>query len=104
MHVYIGMEATAVGINAALKPKWDYVMAAYRDHPQPLLLGADPVAVMAEVMGRSGGLSKGKGGSMHIYALEHGFFGGWGIVGGHTALATGLAFGAKYRDEDRVTI
>lgn len=104
MHVYIGMEATAVGFNAALKSKWDYVMAAYRDHPQPLLMGSDPVAVMAEIMGRKGGLSKGKGGSMHIYDIENNFFGGWGIVGGHTALATGLAFAAKYRDEDRVTL
>ncbi|MBS1723909.1 MAG: pyruvate dehydrogenase (acetyl-transferring) E1 component subunit alpha [Armatimonadetes bacterium] len=104
MHVYIGMEATAVGFNKALRQKWDYVMAAYRDHPQPLLMGSDPVAVMAEIMGRKGGLSKGKGGSMHIYDIEKGFFGGWGIVGGHTALATGLAFAAKYREEDRVTL
>lgn len=104
MHVYIGMEATAVGFNAALRPKWDYVMAAYRDHPQPILMGSDPVKVMAEIMGRKDGLSKGKGGSMHIYDIENNFFGGWGIVGGHTALATGLAFGAKYRGEDRVTL
>ncbi len=104
MHVYIGMEATAIGFNAALKPKWDYVMTAYRDHPQPLLMGSDPVAVMAEIMGRKDGLSKGKGGSMHIYDIENNFFGGWGIVGGHTALATGLAFAAKYRGEDRVTL
>lgn len=104
MHVYIGMEGTAVGWNAALKPNWDYVMTAYRDHPQPLLMGSDPVAVMAEIMGRQGGLSQGKGGSMHIYDIEKNFFGGWGIVGGHTALATGLAFAAKYRGEDRVTI
>lgn len=104
MHVYIGMEATAIGWNAALKKNWDYVMAAYRDHPQPLLMGSDPVAVMAEIMGRSGGLSRGKGGSMHIYDIPNNFFGGWGIVGGHTALATGLAFAAKYRGEDRVTV
>lgn len=104
MHVYIGMEATAVGWNAALRDNWDYVMTAYRDHPQPLLMGSDPVAVMAEIMGRQGGLSQGKGGSMHIYDIEKNFFGGWGIVGGHTALATGLAFAAKYRGEDRVTV
>lgn len=104
MHVYIGMEATAIGFNAALKKGWDYVMTAYRDHPQPLLMGSDPVAVMAEIMGRSGGLSQGKGGSMHIYDIPNNFFGGWGIVGGHTALATGLAFAAKYRGEDRVTL
>lgn len=104
MHTYIGMEATAIGWNAALKPNWDYVITAYRDHPQPLLMGSDPVAVFAEIMGRSGGLSRGKGGSMHIYDIERGFFGGWGIVGGHIPLGAGLAFAAKYRGEDRVTL
>ena len=104
MHVYIGMEATAVGWNDALQIGYDYVISAYRDHPQPLLMGSDPVKVMAEVMGRSGGLSRGKGGSMHIYDIERGLFGGWGIVGGHTALGGGLAFAAKYRGEDRVTV
>jgi pyruvate dehydrogenase E1 component alpha subunit len=104
MHVYIGMEATAIGWNMAIRQGHDYVIAAYRDHPQPLLMGSDPVAVMAEIMGRKGGLSKGKGGSMHLYDIERGFFGGWGIVGGHTALGAGLAFAAKYRNEDRVTL
>ncbi|MCU0317033.1 MAG: pyruvate dehydrogenase (acetyl-transferring) E1 component subunit alpha [Fimbriimonadaceae bacterium] len=104
MHTYIGMEATAIGWNAALRPNWDYVITAYRDHPQPLLMGSDPIAVMAEIMGRSGGLSRGKGGSMHVYDIERGFFGGWGIVGGHTPLGGGLAFAAKYRKEDRVTL
>lgn len=104
MHTYIGMEATAVGWNAALKQNWDYVITAYRDHPQPLLMGSDPVAVMSEIMGRSGGLSRGKGGSMHVYDIERGFFGGWGIVGGHTPLGGGLAFAAKYRGEDRVAV
>lgn len=104
MHTYIGMEATAIGWHAALRPKWDYVITAYRDHPQPLLMGSDPVAVMSEIMGRSGGLSRGKGGSMHIYDIERGFFGGWGIVGGHNPLGAGLAFAAKYRGEDRVTL
>jgi pyruvate dehydrogenase E1 component alpha subunit len=104
MHVYIGMEATAVGWNEALKPNYDYVITAYRDHAQPILMGSDPVKVMCEIMGRSGGYSKGKGGSMHIYDIERGFFGGWGIVGGHTPLGAGLAFAAKYRREDRVTL
>ena len=104
MHVYIGMEATAVGWNEALKPGWDYVITAYRDHAQPLIMGSDPVRVMAEIMGRKDGLSHGKGGSMHIYDIEKGFFGGWGIVGGHNPLGAGLAFAAKYRGEDRVTI
>lgn len=104
LHVYIGMEATAIGWNEALQIGYDYVICAYRDHPQPLLMGSDPVKVMSEIMGRSDGLSKGKGGSMHLYDIERGFFGGWGIVGGHTALAGGLAFAAKYRNEDRVTL
>ncbi len=104
MHVYIGMEATAVGWNEALKPGWDYVITAYRDHAQPLIMGSDPVKVMAEIMGRSGGYSHGKGGSMHIYDIERCFYGGWGIVGGHIPLGAGLAFAAKYRNEDRVTI
>lgn len=104
MHVYIGMEATAVGWHEAIRPTYDYMITAYRDHAQPILLGSDPVKVMAEIMGRSGGLSHGKGGSMHIYDIERGFFGGWGIVGGHIPLGAGLAFAAKYRQEDRVTI
>lgn len=104
MHVYIGMEATAVGFNEALRPGYDYVITAYRDHAQPILMGSDPVKVMAEIMGRADGLSRGKGGSMHIYDIERGFFGGWGIVGGHTPLGAGLAFAAKYRGEDRVTL
>ncbi len=103
LHVYIGMEATAVGWLSQLQ-KTDYIITAYRDHAQPLILGTDPVATMAEIMGRKGGLSKGKGGSMHLYDIERGFFGGWGIVGGHTALGAGLAFGSKYRGEDRVTL
>lgn len=104
MHTYIGMEATAVGWNAALRPQYDYVMTAYRDHAQPLLMGSDPVAVMCEVMGRAGGLSRGKGGSMHVYDLDKGFYGGWGIVGGHVAMAAGMAMASKYRGEDRVTV
>jgi pyruvate dehydrogenase E1 component alpha subunit len=104
MHTYVGMEATAVGIHHAIRPGHDTMITAYRDHPQPLLLGSDPVKVMAEIMGRADGLSKGKGGSMHIYDIERGFYGGWGIVGGHIPLGAGLAFAAKYRGEDKVTI
>jgi pyruvate dehydrogenase E1 component alpha subunit len=69
-----------------------------------LLLGTDPVAVLAEIMGRKGGTAGGKGGSMHIYDPQNGFFGGWGIVGGHIPLGAGLAFASRYRDEDRVTL
>ncbi len=104
LHVYIGMEATAVGWLNSIKMGWDYVITAYRDHAQPLLMGSDPVKTMAEIMGRSGGFSRGKGGSMHIYDIERGFFGGWGIVGGHTPIGAGLAFGSKYKGEDRVTL
>ncbi len=103
LHVYIGMEAIAVGWLSAIQ-KQDYVITAYRDHAHALLLGSDPVRVMAEIMGRSDGYSRGKGGSMHLYDIENNFFGGWGIVGAHTSLGTGLAFASRYRDEDRVTL
>jgi pyruvate dehydrogenase E1 component alpha subunit len=104
MHVYIGMEALAVGWLSAIRRGEDYVITAYRDHAHALLLGTDPVAVMAEIMGRQGGTSHGKGGSMHIYDPAHNFFGGWGIVGGHIPLGTGLAFAAAYRGEDKVCL
>lgn len=103
LHVYIGMEATAVGWLSCLRSD-DYIITAYRDHAQPLILGTDPVKIMCEIMGRQGGLSRGKGGSMHLYDVERGFFGGWGIVGGHIPLGAGLAFGSKYKGEDRVTL
>ena len=104
MHTCIGMEATSIGFNDVIRVGYDNVITAYRDHAQPLLMGSDPVKVMAEVMGRSGGYSRGKGGSMHIYDLERRFWGGWGIVGGHIAPGAGLAFASKYRGEDRVTV
>ncbi|MBL8086455.1 MAG: pyruvate dehydrogenase (acetyl-transferring) E1 component subunit alpha [Chthonomonas sp.] len=104
LHVYIGMEATAIGWMTAIRKGYDTVITAYRDHAQPILLGTDPVKVMAEIMGRKDGLSHGKGGSMHLYDIERHFYGGWGIVGGHIPLGAGLAFAAKYRQEDRVTL
>ncbi len=104
LHVYIGMEPLVVGWLNNIRKGYDYVITAYRDHGHALLLGSDPVATMAEIMGRSGGLSRGKGGSMHLYDPQHQFYGGWGIVGGHTALGGGLALAAKYRREDRVTL
>ncbi len=104
MHVYIGMEALAVGWMRAIRPGYDYVITAYRDHAHALLLGTPAVAVMAEIMGRKAGTAGGKGGSMHIYDPQNGFYGGWGIVGGHIPLGAGLAFAAKYRGEDRVTL
>ncbi|MCW5947775.1 MAG: pyruvate dehydrogenase (acetyl-transferring) E1 component subunit alpha [Fimbriimonadales bacterium] len=102
LHVYSGMEATAIGWLSCIE-KHDPVITAYRDHGHALYLGCDATACMAEIMGRSGGLSRGKGGSMHLYSAEHNFYGGWGIVGGHTALGVGLAFGTKYQGSDAVT-
>jgi pyruvate dehydrogenase E1 component alpha subunit len=104
MHTYIGMEALAVGWIESIRKGDDYVITAYRDHAHALLLGTDPVAVMAELMGRKGGTAGGKGGSMHIFDPERGFYGGWGIVGGHIPLGAGLAFASKYREEDKVTL
>lgn len=104
MHTYIGMEALAVGWLESIKKGYDYVITAYRDHAHALLLGTDPVAVMAELMGRRDGTAGGKGGSMHLFDPEKGFYGGWGIVGGHIPLGAGLAFASKYREEDRVTL
>lgn len=102
-HLYIGQEAVAVGVNEALRPT-DWVMTGYRDHVHPLIRGADPGMLMAELFGRDGGYSRGKGGSMHLFDVEHGFYGGYGIVGAQIPLAAGLAFASKYRNEDRVTV
>ena len=102
-HLYIGQEAVVVGVNEALRPD-DPVMTGYRDHVHPLVRGADAGMLMAELYGRDGGYSKGKGGSMHFFDIEHAFYGGYGIVGGQIPLAAGLAFASKYRNEDRVTV
>jgi pyruvate dehydrogenase E1 component alpha subunit len=102
LHLYSGMEATAVGWLSCIR-EGDPVITAYRDHGHALALGIDPYEVMAEIMGRATGVSKGKGGSMHLYSREKNFYGGWGIVGGHTALGVGLAFASKYWNRDEVT-
>ncbi|HYR55971.1 MAG TPA: pyruvate dehydrogenase (acetyl-transferring) E1 component subunit alpha [Myxococcaceae bacterium] len=102
-HLYIGQEAVAVGALEAIRPD-DYVISAYRDHGQALARGADPGMVMAELFGRSTGYSKGKGGSMHLFDVEHHFYGGFAIVGAQIPLATGMAFASRYRNEDRVTV
>jgi pyruvate dehydrogenase E1 component alpha subunit len=103
LHVYIGQEAVASGIITALK-KDDIVFSGYRDHAHALALGSDPKRVMAELFGKATGLSKGKGGSMHLFDAEHGFYGGYGIVGGHVTLAAGAAYGLRYQGTDRVVL
>lgn len=103
LHVYIGQEAVASGIVSALG-KDDIVFCGYRDHAQALALGADPKRVMAELFGKATGVSKGKGGSMHLFDVEHGLYGGYGIVGGHLTLATGAAYALRYRGTDRVAV
>ncbi len=102
-HLYIGQEAVVVGIQSALKDG-DSVITGYRDHGHMLALGMDPKAVMAELTGRSGGSSRGKGGSMHMFDPEKGFYGGHGIVGAQVSLGTGLGFAAKYRETDNVSV
>jgi pyruvate dehydrogenase E1 component alpha subunit len=102
-HLHIGQEGVAAGCIKPLR-RDDYVITAYRDHTQAIAKGVDPKAVMAELFGRVGGTSGGKGGSMHMFDPSVGFMGGHGIVGGQIPLATGLAFAARYRDEDRITL
>jgi pyruvate dehydrogenase E1 component alpha subunit len=98
-HLYIGQEAVAVGLQSALKPGHDSVITGYRDHGHMLAYGIDPKVIMAELTGRQAGISKGKGGSMHMFSVEHKFYGGHGIVGAQVSLGTGLAFKHKY-DKD----
>jgi pyruvate dehydrogenase E1 component alpha subunit len=97
-HLYIGQEAVATGIQHALR-EGDSVITSYRDHGHMLVCGMDPRRVMAELTGRATGYSKGKGGSMHMFAAEKGFYGGHGIVGAQVPLGTGLAFAHKYRGD-----
>ncbi|HEX6158915.1 MAG TPA: pyruvate dehydrogenase (acetyl-transferring) E1 component subunit alpha [Thermoanaerobaculia bacterium] len=103
LHVYIGQEAIASGIISALK-EGDAVFCGYRDHAQALALGSDANKVMAELFGKGAGVSKGKGGSMHLFDAEHGLYGGYGIVGGHLTLAAGAAYAKRYRGEDAVVL
>jgi pyruvate dehydrogenase E1 component alpha subunit len=102
-HLYIGEEAVVVGMQMVLKPG-DQVITGYRDHGHMLACGMDPKGVMAELTGRRGGYSKGKGGSMHMFSVEKGFYGGHGIVGAPVPLGTGLAFANKYRGNDHVSL
>ncbi|MCT8160137.1 pyruvate dehydrogenase (acetyl-transferring) E1 component subunit alpha [Pseudoruegeria sp. SHC-113] len=101
-HLYIGQEAVVVGIEAACE-EGDKRITSYRDHGHMLACGMDPKGVMAELTGREGGYSKGKGGSMHMFSKEKHFYGGHGIVGAQVPLGAGLAFADKYLGNDRVT-
>jgi pyruvate dehydrogenase E1 component alpha subunit len=102
-HLYIGQEAVVVGMQMAAKAG-DQLITSYRDHGHMLACGMDPKGVMAELTGRQGGLSKGKGGSMHMFSTEKQFFGGHGIVGAQVPLGAGLAFANKYRGNDHVAM
>jgi pyruvate dehydrogenase E1 component alpha subunit len=102
-HLYIGQEAVVVGMQMALKDG-DQVITGYRDHGHMLACGMDPDGVMAELTGRAAGLSKGKGGSMHMFSKEKHFYGGHGIVGAQVSLGTGLAFANRYRGNGSVAL
>jgi len=102
-HLYIGQEAVVVGMQAAIRDG-DSVITSYRDHGHMLACGMDAKGVMAELTGRIGGYSKGKGGSMHMFSREKGFYGGHGIVGAQVPLGTGIAFAKKYLDEKAVSL
>ena len=102
-HLYIGQEGVAAGLQSALSDK-DSVITGYRDHGHMLLCGIPPKVVMAELTGRAAGISKGKGGSMHMFSVEHKFYGGHGIVGAQVPLGTGLAFSHKYNEDGGVCL
>jgi pyruvate dehydrogenase E1 component alpha subunit len=102
-HLYIGQEAVVVGMQMAIRAG-DQVITGYRDHGHMLACGMDPKGVMAELTGRRGGYSKGKGGSMHMFSVEKGFYGGHGIVAAQVPLGTGLAFANRYRENDGVSL
>src|SRR5262247_3965703 len=102
-HLYIGQEAVVVGMQMALK-KGDQVITGYRDHGHMLACGMDAKGVMAELTGRRGGYSKGKGGSMHMFSVEKKFYGGHGIVGAQVPLGTGLGFAHRYREDGKVNM
>jgi pyruvate dehydrogenase E1 component subunit alpha len=102
-HLYIGEEAVVVGVMAAAE-EGDSIVTSYRDHGHMLATGMDPKGVMAELTGRRGGYSKGKGGSMHMFSREKKFFGGHGIVGAQVPIGTGLGFSHRYREDGKVSI
>ncbi|MEQ8283063.1 MAG: pyruvate dehydrogenase (acetyl-transferring) E1 component subunit alpha [Parvibaculum sp.] len=102
-HLYIGLEAVVVGMQMAIE-QGDQVITGYRDHGHMLATGMDPKGVMAELTGREGGYSRGKGGSMHMFSRDKNFYGGHGIVGAQVPIGTGLAFANRYRGNDRVCL
>jgi pyruvate dehydrogenase E1 component alpha subunit len=102
-HLYIGQEAVVVGMQSTIGAK-DSVVTSYRDHGHMLACGMDPKGVMSELTGRSGGYSKGKGGSMHMFSREKNFFGGHGIVGAQVPIGTGLGFAHKYKGNKSVSL
>ncbi|MGN6684625.1 MAG: pyruvate dehydrogenase (acetyl-transferring) E1 component subunit alpha [Devosia sp.] len=103
-HLYIGQEAVVTGVTMASRKGEDAQITGYRDHGHMLAMGLDPKGVMAELTGRKGGLSKGKGGSMHMFSNEHRFYGGNGIVGAQVSLGTGLAFASRFKGDDTVSL
>ena len=102
-HLYIGQEAVAIGMQACTKPV-DTVVTSYRDHGHMLARGMGAKGVMAELTGRAAGYSGGKGGSMHMFSREKGFFGGHGIVGAQVPIGTGLAFAHKYKEDGGLSL
>lgn len=102
-HLYIGQEAVVTGMQATIK-QTDSVITTYRDHGHMLATGMDPKGVMAELTGRKGGYSKGKGGSMHMFSKENNFYGGHGVVGTSAPLGTGLGFANKYKENNSVVL
>ncbi|HXH52640.1 MAG TPA: pyruvate dehydrogenase (acetyl-transferring) E1 component subunit alpha [Sphingomicrobium sp.] len=103
-HLYIGQEAVGVGLQSAMTVGKDSVITGYRDHGHMLAYGIDPKLIMAELTGRADGISRGKGGSMHMFSVEHGFYGGHGIVGAQVSLGTGLALKHKYSGDGGVCL
>jgi pyruvate dehydrogenase E1 component alpha subunit len=103
-HLYIGQEAVAVGLQSAMTVGKDSVITGYRDHGHMLAYAIDPKVIMAELTGRAAGISKGKGGSMHMFSVDHGFYGGHGIVGAQVSLGTGLAFKHQYAGDGGVCL
>src|SRR5205814_3462426 len=102
-HLYIGQEAVVVGMQSCIA-KDDAVITSYRDHGHMVACGMDPKGIMAELTGRIGGFSKGKGGSMHMFSTEKHFYGGHGIVGAQVPLGTGIAFAHKYRKNGNLSL